>query len=201
MKFNKKLALVSLLAALFGLTIYVSDRLEAKGPAGEYSARVAEGTTFTNPNSGVVLDSSGTINYLIEDVYRRMFNGWDKIGFNNGVLTSTSQANSYIFQASSQTLNFNQFNWGWSVAIPTASVNSDRVKVRLHNPTSNLQRVGVNVATSTISGALSYPSTNYFLAEITPGNSLEVSVSSLTNIVFKATGTYSGELINCTEIR
>lgn len=198
----KAVGFVVLTLLSIGMVMKSVTGLYAKGATGEYATRVAENNTFLNPNAGSVLDQAGTVWNVVDDIEMRKFVRTESINYNTTVLASTPQANTYILEASSQLYTIDKFNFGWSIAIPTGIVTSDRIKTRIFNLPTNTQTLYVNIATgSATSGPLTYPATSQYIQDLLPGESFEFQGSSLTHVVVKSSGSTATERYQATNFK
>jgi len=189
---------------LFCLVFCLIQTAQSKGPVGEYSD---DGTVFMSPNSGKILDQVGTVWNLADDIYSRLIDNYDKINYNTQVTVSSAGAktgfNSYVLWSGSATHTLDNIgNYvGWTLAVPTATVTNDRTRVRIFNFDTNTQTIWVNLATGTASGKLSYPSTNYYVQDILPGENYDIRISSWIHPVLMSSGTFSTEKAQVTQIQ
>jgi hypothetical protein len=193
-----------LLVSVVLVSVHKSD---AKGETGKYSARMADDSTFVNPNNGMQLDQAGTPWNLPDDVYSRQMRRAEKVDYNNLVTVSSAGAGTasfeslYITWASSQTYYRDKYGnlYGWTIAVPTNTVNTLRTKVRIFNLPTNTQTMYVNIATGAISSLLTYPATAQYYQDLLVGESLELEISTFCHPVISSTGTISTEKAQVTQ--
>lgn len=151
--------------------------VEAKGTIGEYSGNVIDTSAYFPRNSNSwALDQAGTRWNFVDDVEKRQMLRSDSVSFQGNVAIATgSQAVSAFYN--------------WTLAIATASVNGERQKVRITVPKDSISQVLVGLATGAVSGALTFPTTDYYIAWLNPGDSLELNVSSFVHPVLLSTHT------------
>jgi len=175
---------------------------QGKGTKGAYSSVINDGTTFQNPNQGKVLDQDGTIWQTVDDISVRQMDRTERISYNASVTASTTQANNYTLDASSSVLTSDQINWGWALAVPTASVTNDQFKTKIYNYHTNTAKMYMNIATGSVTGlALTYPSTNTWIADVDPGETYEWEGSSFTHLVVKSSHSVATESFQATQCR